>query len=156
MVRKVKQHFVLFLLLLILLLLTVPGAFSQQSTTVDFLLRQDEVLWGDAGLLILNTAGLVGADTDLNGVLTAMREMGFSPKRTDTPISLGEYCHLIMQCFDMQGGLLYRLFPSPRYASRELGWRGIILYDPGAYRTLSGQEALIILGRTLAELENEP
>ena len=56
-----------------------------------------------------------------------------------------------MEIFNMKGGIMYTLFPSPRYASRELGFKGYIKSDYGAYRTVSGREAIQILGRILRD-----
>ncbi|MDR1277332.1 MAG: hypothetical protein LBK02_01120 [Treponema sp.] len=54
-----------------------------------------------------------------------------------------------MKSFGLKGGILYTLFPGPRYACRELAYLRIIQGggDPGTH--LQGGQFLQILGNTL-------
>ena len=54
-----------------------------------------------------------------------------------------------MKAFEIPGGLLYALFPGPRYACNELAYLGFIKGNNSPYRTLSGEEMLRMMGYAL-------
>jgi hypothetical protein len=54
-----------------------------------------------------------------------------------------------MQAFEIKGGVMYRIFPGPRYAGRELSYLGLIRGNGSPTRTFDGDEAIGILGRLL-------
>jgi hypothetical protein len=62
---------------------------------------------------------------------------------------LGEYAYILMKAFHMQGGIMYSIFPGPRYASRELAFLEMIPGSASSGRTLSGEEVIRILGNVL-------
>jgi len=68
-------------------------------------------------------------------------------------LTLGEYCFLLMQAYELKGGLMYRIAPGARYAARELAYRKLIRGKAYPNRTLSGEEALAILRGLLEQLE---
>lgn len=72
-----------------------------------------------------------------------------SSSRSDTPITIGQYSRLVMDAFEISGGVLSRLTGLPRYAARDLAYHGVIQAElyPGA--SVSGAHALRILGRVL-------
>ena len=67
----------------------------------------------------------------------------------DDPISLSNLSFLLMRAFNMKGGLMYRIFPGPRYAYRSMISRNYIqgIADPAM--KLDGSRFLLILGRVL-------
>jgi hypothetical protein len=54
-----------------------------------------------------------------------------------------------MKAFDEKGGLMYRLFPGPRYAVRELAYLGLVHGKAHSGRFPSGQEVVQILSSYL-------
>lgn len=54
---------------------------------------------------------------------------------------------IVMQAFELEGGVLYRLLPNPRYAYRELRFREIILGSGNQGDLLTGREYLQLLSR---------
>ncbi len=49
----------------------------------------------------------------------------------------------------LRGGILYSLFPGPRYACRELGYMKVIARDVLTGRSVSGEEAVRMLGKVM-------
>jgi hypothetical protein len=63
---------------------------------------------------------------------------------------LGEAAFLVTGAFGIKGGLMYTLFPGPRYAYRELLYRKIIQGRADEGFTVSGERLLRIIGQALA------
>lgn len=124
---------------------------AQSNQHIDRLLKEEEATLGNLAYLVLTASGEIGEETSPDEAAETVFRQGwkFRVKDSDQPLRLGEYSYLIMKAFDLQGGLFYTLFPTPRYAVRELSFRGFITSRPAAYRTLSGEEAIRILGRVL-------
>jgi len=76
---------------------------------------------------------------------------GWFPKGT-TPnesITLGKLSLLIMQAFELRGGLMYIIFPGQRYAFRTMVSRSFIQGAADPAMTVTGQRFLDILGRVV-------
>jgi hypothetical protein len=136
-----------------ILLISPSRAGAQSNKIVDDLLLETTASYGNASYMVLTAAGLIPESAEEEDALAEAVKRGYNPKGKGiySPISLGEYSHMLMQVFDIGGGIMYSIFPSPRYASRELGFKGYIKRDFGAYRNVSGREAIQILGRILRE-----
>ncbi|MEM5948741.1 hypothetical protein WKV44_09320 [Spirochaetia bacterium 38H-sp] len=132
-------------------------AVAQSNEVIDKILNQKAITCGYAAYLILNAGGIISEDTSPDSAWERWLNMGYvkSNKKAQDPISLGEFSFLITKTFDIPGGMMYSLFPSPRYAARELAYLGYIAENPGPYRNLSGKEAISILGRILRGQEDE-
>jgi hypothetical protein len=52
---------------------------------------------------------------------------------------------MLTRAFKIDGGIMYRILPGPRYATRELAYLGIITGPAKAGMSLSGERALRIL-----------
>ena len=77
--------------------------------------------------------------------------LGWFPRGTapDEPITLGKLSFLVMKAFDMKGGMMYALFPGPRYAFRAMVSRSFIQTTADPANKPSGETFLIILGAVL-------
>jgi hypothetical protein len=148
MVRKKIQMFFLGFLLFLPTFL-----FSQSNAVIDGLLEEEKATYGKAVYMVLSAAELIAEDATAEEALSALEKTGWKVKMkpAEEPIQLGTYAYIVMRAFEIKGGLMYTLFPGPRYASRELGFKSYIKRDAGAYRTLSGREALRILGRVMLD-----
>ncbi|GEM_PF-250753 len=138
----------------LLLFLHLP-VFSQSNELIDSLLGEKYADFGKSAYLVLAAAGLV--DREL-GVAESGRQAirylgkvnwGKRLKVKEKTITLGEFSYIVMKAFGMSGGIMYSLFPSPRYASRELYYLGFIDGSRDPYRRISGEEAVTILQRVL-------
>lgn len=124
---------------------------AQSNALVDELLAEQEASLGNAACLALSAAGLVPEDASGEQALALIQEKGWKLPAgpADAPIRLGQYAFLLMQVFEMKGGLMYGLFPGPRYAARELAYLRLIPDRPIPGRKISGSEAMHILGSLL-------
>jgi hypothetical protein len=125
---------------------------------MDRILNTPEITYTQAAGFVLMAANVLPAGSD---AFTTARENRWLPAgagadsadntiSADNAISLGELSLLIMKAFGIKGGILYSLFPLPRYACRELVYMQIIQggNDPGG--RLDGRTFLQILNRVLA------
>ncbi|MCK5153407.1 MAG: hypothetical protein KAQ93_03540 [Spirochaetales bacterium] len=142
------KRLILFSLVLVCLPLIVS---AQSNAVIDELLEKDKADWGNTAYLVLSAAELIDENTDISQVLTALdkQQWNLESKNKEQNITLGEYSYMLMEAFDVPGGLMYKLIPGPRYATRELSYLNFIDNDKSPYRTLSGEEVLRIMGRLL-------
>jgi len=137
-------------------LLTGAGWLGAQSNEfLDGLLAEKEAPLGSTVYLALAAVGRIPETASLDEALAAARESGWPlpDKPAETPVRLGGYAALLMRAFDLPGGLMYRLFPGPRYAVRELAFLGAIHGRPDPARKLSGEEVVRILSILLESRE---
>lgn len=144
---KIKR-LVLFSLVLVCLPLIVS---AQSNTVIDELLEKEEADWGNTVYLVLTAAELTDEDADISELPATLekQQWNLELKQGEQLITLGEYSCMLMEAFDIPGGLMYKLLPGPRYASRELSYLNCIDNDKSPNRTLSGEEVLRIMGRLL-------
>ena len=141
------------------ILMTAVGwaAGAQSNEFIDGLLAQEQASYGDAALLVLASAGLVGEGAGAEEALAVLKERGWAAAReAQQPVRLGEYSYLLMRVHGIRGGLLYTLFPGPRYATRELAWRQMVQGKARPGMSLSGERAMRILGRVLELQGGQP
>jgi len=121
---------------------------AQSNQIVDQLLDQKVAAFGDAAYLILSAAGTVPQDATPAQASAAVDSAKLLPgsHREDQPITLGEVCYLIMETQSLKGGLLYTLFPGPRYAAREFASLRLIRGSTHPTRTVTGEEVIRMLG----------
>ena len=130
---------------------------AQSNLVLDELLEEDQASFGNAVYITLTASGLAPDEISPEEAVEVLEQQnwGVTLKRVDEPITLGEISFLFMRAFEMKGGIMYRLFPGPRYASRELAYWGFIVDDSSASRIPSGEEALGILGNVLEWKEGQ-
>lgn len=73
---------------------------------------------------------------------------------TGAPLALGEFAYLLSNYFQIEPGMMGRLFPGPRYALRDLRRERIILLEADASSPVPGDVALRTIRRALAWGEN--
>lgn len=145
---KRKRVFLLLPVLICFLPIFLQG---QSNVIIDELLEEEAADFARTTYLVLAAAELIGEEAAPEEALLALAELGWriEVKEAGEPIKLGEYSFMLMKAFNMQGGLMYRILPGPRYASRELKFLKFISGNQSPHRTLSGEEVLRILGRLL-------
>jgi hypothetical protein len=126
---------------------------AQSNTVIDALLDSRDAAFGDAVYLVLSAAKIIPEKaTPKDAVWTLQaRDWGVAGRSAKEPIPLGEYAFLLMKAFDVRGGIMYRLFPGPRYACRELAFLGLLEGNTAPNRRLAGEEAVQILSRFLEQ-----
>ena len=142
--------------LLVLFLFSLSlGLYAQSNDMMDELLAQENATFGLSAYLILTAAGHLSETADPIEAMTMASDMGWMKikKEADAAIRFGEYAYLLIEAFDLPGGLMYRIIPGPRYASRELYFLGITEKQLSPYMRISGEEAVRFLGNTLQRRE---
>jgi hypothetical protein len=136
---------------LVFLLAAAAGLSAQSNELIDRLLEEEAASYGPAVYLIFTASGDLEEDAGETAAIAAVPAMrwGIEPKDPEEPISLGEFSYLLMRALDIEGGIMYKAFPGPRYAARELKHLGFVPGSSAAGRTLSGSSAVHILGRAM-------
>ena len=128
-------------------ILLIGGNLAAQSNQlIDTVLAQDHITYGNAATLLATAATPTGND-GTNSTTTF-------DYPDDHPLTLGEFSLMVMQTFDIPGGIAYSALASPRYAARELAFRNIVQGHSYPRMAVSGERAMRIIGRVLA-LEEE-
>ena len=124
---------------------------SQSNKFLDEFLETDIARFEDTVVLTLAAANRIPADAAPADAMAALprRMRGVRTEDTSRPATLGEFCYLVMEAFEIPGGLMYFLFPGPRYAARELAYLGMLSGSTNPRRTVSGEEVLKVLGGAL-------
>lgn len=141
-----------FLFFLIAGIFISGKVFAQSNAVIDKLLNEKTADFGRSAYMVLSAASLMSDSSDISktlGFLEKEQWKGLSKKKQNDNITLGEYSYLITKAFDIPGGIMYHLFPGPRYAVRELKYMGFVdnNSDPGAL--VSGDAVVRILGYVL-------
>jgi hypothetical protein len=121
---------------------------AQSNQLLDQILAQPRLTYAQAAYLLLTAAKKLPEQSSPEQAAEALASSGWKVKArpADQPMPLGEYSYLLMQAFGIRGGLMYHLFPGPRYATRELASRKWITGRAWPGRALSGEEAVRLLG----------
>jgi len=120
---------------------------AQTASELETVLRADFVTWSQAANFILSST-----DKNFKGSpVEYAASHGWTRKAApDDPITLAELSYLIMKSFNIKGGMMYSLFPGPRYAYRTMLSRSFLQGACDPSLTVSGENFLIILGRVLS------
>ncbi|MCF7914992.1 MAG: hypothetical protein K9L66_07500 [Spirochaetaceae bacterium] len=135
----------------ILFILSISHLYAQSNETLDRFLAQERAVLGYSAYMVLTAADELPEESSPQEAAMAVSRIGWMDTSTasNDPISLGEYSYLLMKAFDIRGGLMYTLFPGPRYAARELKYLQCIPGKSTPGRSISGTDAVQILGRVL-------
>jgi hypothetical protein len=90
--------------------------------------------------------GNAGADAFDRAVSRGWLKNAASP---DDPVTMGTLSFLMMKAFNIKGGMMYAIFPGPRYAFRTMVSRSFIQSPADPDLKVSGERFLQILGNVL-------
>jgi hypothetical protein len=138
-------------MLALVLLLPAPGASAQTAAELDRLLAAPAVNYADAAWCVLSAAGTIPPESSPDNAYRFAADHNWLPRNAESeqPATLGGLSFLLMGAFNLKGGFMYSLRPSPRYAYRELVYRRIISGRAYSSLRLSGDYLLRLLSRTL-------
>lgn len=133
---------------LLCMLLGSATAYSQSPELLTTVSGEPALTLGNAAALLGIVAGSLPVTIGPADAPAELRRIGFVlPKKGPTEtISVGEFAYLTVQVLDLHGGLLYSIFPGPRYALRELESRRLIPLTAHPGDPISGRAALQVLG----------
>ncbi|MFA6505172.1 MAG: hypothetical protein WCT14_03685 [Treponemataceae bacterium] len=127
----------------------IAGTFAQSNAFVDSLLSEKKVNYGQVSYLVLVASDNLSEDADEGRAFELLETLNWAPKGVAIAdsVPLAAYARILMSAFGMKGGVMYTLFPSSRYAYRELASLQVIQgrSDPSA--TVDGVAAVRMLGR---------
>ncbi|MDR0402945.1 MAG: OmpA family protein [Treponema sp.] len=138
-----------FPVLPVLLFLSLTPLAAQTAAELERILALPSLSYGEAAWGVLNAAG--APEDSSGGAYRVAADSGWLPKNAAEadPVTMDSLSFLVMKALNIKGGLMYALFPGPRYAYRELVYRKIITGRAYSTMTVSGQRFLRILSRAL-------
>ena len=141
----------LCLVTVLLFLAASVSLMAQSNEVMDDFLEEEEASFGRTAYFTLLAVNLIAEDASVDQALSVLDQQGWGVKvkKGDDTITMGEFSFLIMKALEIPGGLMYKLAPGSRYASRELVYLGIVPGRNRPGRAPSGEEVLSILGRAL-------
>jgi hypothetical protein len=130
---------------------------AQSNQVIDGLLEQEQAAFGRVLYLVQTAAGEL--DENVSPQQAAEQfdaaQWNVPGKSAEEPVTLGEYSQILMRALDIPGGIMYSMFPGPRYAAREIAYLGFVRGSGAPGRTVSGNEVMYILGRVLEWKEGQ-
>ncbi len=151
-----KNH-VFLILTVALLVFAAAGVFAQSADIVDNLLSQENARFGEAVYMIAVGSGLASESVSIADAVKIIKDKHWTGafKNSTDPITLGEVSFITMKALKIHGGLMYTLFPSPRYAVRELAYLGFIEGEAHPGNKMKGDQVLEILSKAIAFKEGK-
>ncbi len=136
---------------MVLSLMTVAAS-GQSAVLMDEILAEERLSYGSAAYLVLGVTGRIDEGASRAEAVERLEELEAAIPETsiDAPITLGELSLLVMQVFEIDGGIMYTLLQDPRYATRELEFREVIQGDAFPRMQLDGERGLRIINRAAA------
>ena len=141
-------------MLLILVFSFLPAGLpllAQSNELLDAFLEEDQASLGKTAYFTLLAAEMIAEDATESDAVSKLKDQGWGVEAdgADRPVTMGELSYIVMRALEIPGGLMYRLAPGPRYASRELVYLGIVQRRNNPSRVPSGREVLRVIGRAL-------
>jgi hypothetical protein len=127
--------------------LAAQDAGVDDNAVIDSILGQKAISWENAAWLVGKATQLVDDNaTPADAVQKAVSE-GWGPasRTPEAPLDLKSYSYTLLKALALPHGLLFRIFPSPRYALRELVFRKIVPVTLPPDKQVSGEEAMRFL-----------
>ena len=120
---------------------------AQSNARIDELLAQPTATLGHTAYLVLSAAGRIEEDLSVGSAVREAQALGMIAEGATASdiVTFGQFSHLLMESFAVRGGVLYRLFPGPRYAAREVVFHKWSRSDRSPREELSGEEVMRIL-----------
>ena len=131
--------------------------YAQSSEQLSEILKSPSVTAAQASYLAAVYANAIGDEDDASQAFEAMQKEGlFSDEVTaDSEVNLAQVSYVYMQALGLKGGLFYTLFPSKRYAFKELKAKGILPKEADPSMKISGRDSIDIFNTCLGLTEGD-
>ncbi|MDR2303981.1 MAG: hypothetical protein LBE10_05285 [Treponema sp.] len=145
-----KKTFLALLVFSAALFSTRPAA-AQTAAEMDQVLNAEEITYSQAAWFTLASAMAIPPENP-DAAFRYAKEQGWLQKKAEAaePASFGGLSFLLTGAFNISGGFMYRLFPGPRYAYRELVYLRLIRGKTDPALRPDGKTFLHILGGVMA------
>jgi len=152
--RKIRIVFNLALLLMAVMVFSAPIS-AQTGHKVEIMLTVPALNWAAATSFVLEAADH-GIFSDSEAFAYAM-DRNWLPKNAvpEENARLNGISLLLMESFNLKGGIMYSIFKNPHFAYRELVYRRIIQGRSDPIMDVSGEELLFLTGKFLSIREEE-
>ena len=129
----------------------VVAASSQSNVVIDLLLNENQATYGKTLYLTVLAGGLIPEVSSVKQALHVAQDEHWvvRDKEVDDQVTEAEFCYMVMKALRLKGGILYTLFPSPRYAFREMKFRKLISEAKSPGDVVSGVHVVQTLGEVL-------
>lgn len=140
-----------FVLTVIGLFVCTAALYSQSNGRLDELLSQNPARLDYVSYLLLSASGDISEDDSPSAAFDCAASLGlFPPDVTpESSVRIDLLSFMLMKTLDLSGGVLYRLFPGPRYAYKHLVYLGVVADSGEPARLVAGDEAVRSLGYAL-------
>ena len=132
-------------------LLTIAVSFSQSAEKIDEILEIEKATFGQAAYLIQTALNDESDGLDFNAAFDLFKSKNENLIKDSVTasdvISAKTYAFLLMKAFGVKGGMMYRIYPCPRYAYRDLRYLAIIQGKNNPDAPMTGATMLQILSR---------
>ena len=131
---------VILVLSFLILAISAP-LFSQTADKLEVLLGTPALTWEQAADFVQEASSM-----------TPGGEQNWLPKNVSLTDAarLNNVALLLMQSFDLKGGIFYTLLKSPHHAYRELVYKKVIRGSTDPDMSVSGSQLLLMVSRILA------
>jgi hypothetical protein len=135
--------------LLLLALLWVLPLFAQSNDFIDNVIGGQAITGAQAAYIILVASENLSDDADDSRAFEMVEQLGWVPPglTATSTINYGEFSYILMHAFGVKGGFMYQLFPTPRYAYRELRFQVVLQGATDPLMPVSGAGAMRMIGR---------
>ena len=142
------------ILTFLLFILSAP-LFSQTAARLEALLEKTELTWLEAAAFVLE-ASEAGSSSNAQEAFDFAAGNKWLPKNAESggTAQLNGVALLLMQSFNLKGGMFYSMTKSPHHAYRELVFKKVIRGNTDPLMSVSGKDLLLMIGRLLAMREN--
>lgn len=133
-------------LLLVLAAVSAWGATppADDQRILDEVLAQKDLDFAHAAWLAGRASGLFDETVDPAAAAVQAQSLGWRKAGSGpaAAVTLADYSQILVRAFPLPTGLLYSLFPGPRYAYRDLVFLKVIPGTVDSGSTVSGEAAL--------------
>lgn len=126
-------------------------SFGQSAQKVDDILETTKTTFGQAAYVILTALHDDTDEMDFDTAFDRFKNENQNVIRDSITakdvIPIKTYAFLLMRAFNIKGGMLYRIYPCPRYAYRDLRYLTVIQGNNNPDASMTGAAMLQILSR---------
>jgi hypothetical protein len=145
-----------FLVLLLTLFGVTAAAVSQSNEQIDTILAEEPATLGSAAYIALSAAGAIPDEASGTDAVEIAQERGWigADASASDHATFGQFAYMTMEAADVSGGLMYLIFPGPRYAAREFVYQDWSPEPIAPGTTISGETLLRIAGNFAQQVED--